>query len=98
MSDDLTPEQVAQIGTTGCATAWADHLWREIRAALAFSSAGEGFDRDDLRDWLAPLLNALNADHAERLTLARMAGELLADDGLHAGPADAPQIILHHPV
>jgi hypothetical protein len=58
-------DEAAKVGATGCATAWADHVWQQLPAeALAVVS------RDDMREALAPLLNGLNADHAARLAAA----------------------------
>jgi hypothetical protein len=71
MSDELTPEQVAQIGATGCATAWADHIWTQMQAV-------DGNFRANLRDILAPLLVGLAADHRRQIDLMHVTeGDLL---------------------
>jgi hypothetical protein len=56
MSDDLTPEQVAQIGATGCATAWADYLWQHV-----LHDPLDRIEIVDIRDALAPLIEGLKS-------------------------------------
>lgn len=81
MADTRNAADIAEIGATGCALAWATYIWSHLPSGVLAHVS-----RADLINLLAPLLVALNADHRAQLSHLAFTLRPPTDDDVPAGP------------